>query len=267
MRLLLRNSNGELSLTEDLTEDDIPKYAILSHRWGARGEEVTFQDFMNGTGENKPGYKKIRFCGEQAAQDDLEYFWIDACCIDKSNHVELSEAINSMFRWYQNAVKCYVYLSDVSWKASDANDQLHQQPWEPAFRKSRWFTRGWTLQELIAPSSVEFFSEDGKYLGSKKSLERQIRDITGIPVKALQGGSLSDFSVIERILWADKRETTCKEDKAYSLLGIFSVHMSLIYGEGRDNAFRRLYVEIEKALKGRLSSTISFPSSKNEYKD
>src|SRR5271155_352128 len=211
MRLLKRNDNGELSLTEDLADNDIPKkYAILSHRWGAPGEEVTFADLMNGAGKSKAGYEKIRFCGEQAAQDGLEYFWVDTCCIDKSNLVELSEAINSMFRWYRKATKCYVYLSDVSWKASDANDELCQQPLESEFRKSRWFTRGWTLQELIAPASVEFFSKDWEQLGNKASLERHIREITGIPVKALQGFPLSDFSVTERMLWTEKRATTRK---------------------------------------------------------
>ena len=120
------------------------------------------------------------------------------------------------------------------------------QSWESAFRKSRWFTRGWTLQELIAPPSVEFFSSEGKRLGDKKSLERQIHEITGMAVQALQGRALSEFSVDERLSWAEKRETKREEDKAYSLLGIFDIYMPLIYGEGMDNAFRRLREEIDK---------------------
>src|SRR5947207_174581 len=114
------------------------------------------------------------------------------------------------------------------------------------FRKSRWFTRGWTLQELIAPASVEFFSLEGKRLGDKKSLERQVHEITGIPVPALQGSALSHFSVSARFSWAEKRETKRKEDMAYSLLGIFDIYMPLIYGEGRDNAFIRLREAIKK---------------------
>ena len=254
MRLLKRNNTGEFSLTKDFVSDDIPRYAILSHTWGPDTEEVSFKDMMDGTGKSKPGYDKIRFCGEQARRDGLQYFWIDTCCIDKSSSTELQEAINSMFRWYRDAAKCYVYLADVSRPALDADGKSSQLPWESSFRKSRWFTRGWTLQELVAPASVEFFSKEGEQLGNKRSLERHIHEVTGIPVKALQGSPLSDFSVPERMSWAEKRETTRKEDKAYSLLGIFDVHMPLIYGEGREKAFKRLREEIDKASKGKLLS-------------
>ncbi|KAN0073071.1 HET domain containing protein [Elaphomyces granulatus] len=241
MRLLKRNNTGQFSLTKDLlVSDDIPRYAILSHGWGTDTEEVSFKDMIDGTGKRKTGYNKIRFCGEQAGHDGLEYFWIDTCCIDKSSSAELHEAINSMFRWYRDAAKCYVYMADV--KSS-------QLPWELSFRKSRWFTRGWTLQELVAPAIVEFFSKEGEQLGNKKSLERHIHEVTGIPIKALRGSPLSDYSIPERMLWAEKRETTRKEDKAYSLLGIFDVYMPLIYGEGRENAFRRLREEMDKISK------------------
>jgi hypothetical protein len=121
MRLLKYNNNGEFSLTKDFV-GKIPEYAILSHTWGANTEEVTYRDLVDGTRKNKVGYEKIRFCGERAKRDRLLFFWVDTCYIDKSNAVELQEAINSMFRWYQNAAKCYVYLSDVllrEWKASD----------------------------------------------------------------------------------------------------------------------------------------------------
>jgi hypothetical protein len=245
MRLLEYN-DSEFSLGT-FFGDNIPRYAILSHRWGA--EEVTLADLTDGTGKSKAGYRKIRFCGEQARRDSLQYFWVDTCCIDKSNSTELAEAINSMFRWYQDATKCYVYLSDVPRPPFDADDKSNE-PWESTFRKSQWFTRGWTLQELIAPASVEFFSRDWEQLGNKTSLERHIHEITGIPVKALQGSPLSDFSVTERMLWAGRRQTTREEDMAYSLLGIFNVYMPLIYGEGRENAFKRLREEIDKPLKG-----------------
>jgi hypothetical protein len=156
MRPLERKSDGQFTLTKNLIEN-IPPYAILSHTWGAEDEEVTFNDLMNNTGKNKAGYTKLQFCGEQVANDHLQYFWVDTCCIDKSSSAELTEAINLMFRWYRNAVKCYVYLSDISTLGHDENDDLRWSTWKLAFRKSRWFTRGWTLQELIAPESVEFF--------------------------------------------------------------------------------------------------------------
>ena len=248
MRLLKLKDDGEFSLIEFIG-DKIPRYAILSHTWGADSEEVTFKDLMEGTGKGKAGYQKIRFCGEQAATDDLQYFWVDTCCIDKSSSAELSEAINSMFRWYHNAGKCYVYLSDVSISGSIKDDQFSQWAWEPAFQKSRWFTRGWALQELIAPASVEFFSVQGERLGNKKSLERQIHKITGITAQALQGSPLSHFSINERMSWAAKRETKREEDAAYSLLGIFDIHMPLIYGEGRKKALVRLHKEIRESLR------------------
>jgi hypothetical protein len=247
MRLLKYTENGDFSLIE-VFEGDVPRYAILSHRWEA--EEVSFKNLMDGTGKKMAGYKKIQFCGEQARRDGLEYFWVDTCCIDKSNAVELAEAINSMFRWYRDATRCYVYLSDVSKLPLDPVKS--NELWELTFRKSKWFTRGWTLQELIAPKSVEFFSKEEELLGNKASLEGQLCSVTGIPHKALRGSSLSDFSVTERMAWAATRETTRKEDMAYSLLGIFDVNMPLIYGEGNEKAFRRLREEIEKASKGRF---------------
>ena len=251
MRFLKRENTGEFSLTNYLVRDDaIPRYAILSHMWGADTEEVSFKDMIDATGTSKPGYDKIRFCGEQAGRDDLQYFWIDTCCIDKSSSTELEEAINSMFRWYRNAAKCYVYLTDVSRPTLDTD--AGRLSWESSFQKSRWFTRGWTLQELIAPVLVEFFSKEGEQLGSKGSLERHVNEVTRIPIKALRGNPLDDFSVQERMLWVEDRDTTRKEDKAYSLLGIFDVHMPLIYGEGREKAFKRLREEIDKASKGWL---------------
>ena len=241
MRLLTLSVCGNLSLTDDLV-DKIPPYAILSHTWGADHDEVTFNDLENELGKSKAGYTKIQFCGEQARKDKIDYFWVDTCCINKANHAELSEAITSMFRWYRNAVKCYVYLQDVSARKCDNNGQTQ---WELAFRKSRWFTRGWTLQELLAPMSVEFFSREEEVLGDKKILDQQIHEITGIPISALHGASISDFPVAERLQWAARRETKRKEDKAYCLLGIFNVFMPLIYGE-EENAFNRLKEEIEK---------------------
>jgi hypothetical protein len=129
MHLLKYGENGELTITS-FDDDELPLYAILSHTWGTNTEEINFADLVRGDGKHesiyieKPGYKKIRFCGQQARQDDLQYFWVDTCCIDKTDKAELSHAIRSMFRWYQNATRCYMYLSDVSTRKRKLDDML-----------------------------------------------------------------------------------------------------------------------------------------------
>src|SRR4051812_29641219 len=179
MYLLQLRDNDNFSLVEYVS-NNVPRYAILSHTWGLDDEEVTFQDLKDGTGKSKAGYRKIRFCGKQAASDNLQHFWVDSCCINKDSSAELQEAINSMFRWYQNSERCYVYLSDVSDSGSDRNSEPSPK-WKLAFKKSRWFSRGWTLQELIAPASVEFFSREETRLGNKTTLEQTLHEITQIP--------------------------------------------------------------------------------------
>jgi hypothetical protein len=258
MRLLERKGPGEFRLTENLI-DNIPPHAILSHTWGPANEEVTLRDLMDDTGKSKPGYDKIRFCGEQAERDGLKYFWVDTCCIDKADFTELSEAINSMFRWYRNAAICYVFLSDVSTTDLYTHGKLNQLPWESAFRSSRWFTRGWTLQELIAPESVVFFSSDGMRLGDKESLEQHIYEISGVAIEALRGTPLSHFGVDERMSWRAQRKTERQEDEAYSLLGIFDIHMPLIYGEGKEEALVRLQEQINKLSMSKSIMPISSP--------
>jgi hypothetical protein len=249
IRLLQYKPNGEIVFREP-TSGDVPAYAILSHTWGK--EEVLFQDIQLGGDMrktvSKAGWRKVQFCAKQAAADGLGYFWVDTCCIDKKNAVELGAAINSMFRWYQNAARCYVYLSDVSKPDAGVDDQ---RAWE-AFRKSRWFSRGWTLQELIAPRLVDFFSLEGERLGSKLSLGSKIHEITGIANNALRGDALSNFTIKERRSWAERRNTTIEEDEAYCLIGIFDVSLVPNYGERRDQAFRRLEEEIHKMYKGNL---------------
>lgn len=193
LRLLERRTNGAIVFRE-MTSGDVPAYAILSHTW--EKEEVLLQDMIENAGiasktVNKAGWRKIQFCADQAAADGLQYFWIDTCYIDKKNAVELGAAINSMFRWYQNAARCYAYLSDVTKQESTSGEKA----WKEGFRSSRWFTRGWTLQELIAPRQVDFFSAEGKPLGTKTSLAAEISDISGIPKNALQGVVLSSFSI------------------------------------------------------------------------
>ncbi|KAF2440363.1 HET-domain-containing protein, partial [Karstenula rhodostoma CBS 690.94] len=245
MRLLHTASDGRFEWSKNyISNVEIPNYAILSHTW--TDEEVTFDDLNNinnGKGldsQNSEGYRKLRFCAEQAKRDGLVYFWVDTCCINKSDSSELQEAINSMFRWYQRAARCYVYLSDVEHDTLDEEGEL-------AFKQSRWHTRGWTLQELLAPKSVEFFSKTGRRLGDKESLRHIIHGITGIPVDALHGGQISEFTVSERFSWTENRQTTREEDAAYCLLGIFGIYMPLIYGEGKDNATRRLKKVVHEA--------------------
>jgi len=253
MRLLEIKGDG-FTFTDFDDPDAIPPYAILSHTWEI-DEEVTFDELKESTRnkkrkrKRKSGYDKLQFCGQQAKRDGLRYFWVDTCCIDKANKGELSFAINSMFRWYHNATRCYVYLSDVSSRPCNTSDDLSSRPWESDFQRSKWFTRGWTLQELLAPHSVEFFSCEGRRLGDKRSLMQQIHRTTGIPQAALQGAPLSQFNVDERMSWIEQRNTTLEEDKAYSLLGIVDVYVPPIYGEGTASAFKRLMDEISKREK------------------
>jgi hypothetical protein len=264
MRLLERLSSGDLKVVS-FNDEEPPPYAILSHTW-VEGQEVTYNELVAGTGKDKTGYNKIRFCGERAAADGLEYFWVDTCCIDKSVSHELSTAINSMFRWYQRASKCYVYLSDVVVPEEVADAETFRISWAEAFRHSRWFTRGWTLQELLAPPCVEFFSKNGNRLGSRISLEQEIREITKIATGALRGQSLAEFSVEERMSWAAQRTTTLKEDKVYCLLGIFGVFLSLIYGEGEAYATVRLREEIERRQEGQGTARLHDLSGASSWK-
>jgi hypothetical protein len=222
---------------------DIPDYAILSHRWGK--QEMSLQDIQEcKLGDFSPelidteGYQKVIRCCEEARAVGFDYVWIDTCCIDKTDQVELTEALNSMFHWYRKAQVCYAYMSDVP---SD-EDPLEK---DSNFRNSKWFTRGWTLQELVAPQYVTFFGSDWKEVGTKSSFQALITEITSIPAQVLLTNSAGGISVAQRMSWAAKRETAKVEDKAYCLLGLFNVNMPMIYGEG-ENAFRRLQLEIMK---------------------
>lgn len=234
MRLLRIDGEDRFSLV-GFTGQDVPPYAILSHTWGPDHEEVTFQDVINNRGREKAGYDKIRFCQRQATNDGLEYFWIDTCCIDKSSSAELTESINSMFKWYEEATVCYVILQDLR-QGCALVVELPQ---------CRWFTRGWTLQELLAPHEVRFYDCTWVYIGNQGTLSNLLSSTTGIPVNFLLERNFASASVATKMSWAAKRETKRPEDRAYSLLGIFDVNMPLIYGEGT-KAFRRLQEEIIK---------------------
>jgi len=224
---------------EEFEGNKIPLYAILSHTWGEN--EITFQDFSGSDVKGEKGYEKIRKTCSIAADHGFYYVWIDTCCIDKTSSAELSEAINSMYRWYQDSGVCYAYLADVPPNAVDHRTRAigHE------FSKSRWFTRGWTLQELIAPSTVIILDQKWQEIGTKSTLKQEISKITGIPTNILLEGDLENASVAQRMSWASKRETTRVEDLAYCLIGMFGINMPLLYGEG-EGAFTRLQEEIMK---------------------
>ncbi len=222
---------------EEVFDDNKTKYAILSHRW--EDEEVSFRDMQDlAVASTMKGFVKIQSSCKQARNDGYKYVWVDTCCINKESSAELSEAINSMFRWYQASAICYTFLSDVH--ANVIDKDVEQQ-----IKSSKWFSRGWTLQEFIAPQIVVFYDQQWGCLGTKQTLSHLLTLRTGIDEDILNGEPLSRRSIAQRMSWASGRETTYVEDAAYCLLGIFDVNMPLLYGE-REKAFLRLQEQIIK---------------------
>ena len=224
-------------------------YAILSHVW--EGQEQTFKEAQDlraqctRTGQNPRDLAspKVRACCTLAARHGYKWIWNDTCCINKESSAELSEAINSMFRYYSLAKICYAYLYDVPrpTNSKDVRSALERE--DSPFRKSRWHTRGWTLQELIAPRLLVFLSNDWEVLGTKMELADILEKITKVPVAVLRlAQAIHDFSVACRMSWAANRQTTRAEDMAYCLIGIFAINMPTLYGEG-ERAFLRLQEE------------------------
>jgi hypothetical protein len=241
-----------LELRSFMDESDILPYAILSHTWGP--DEITLQQFTNqSTRDNESslkssrGYWKIMKACQQALSERLSLVWVDTCCIDKTSSAELSEAINSMFRWYEKAAVCYAYLDDVDAESQSwVETALVSEYDKDELARSRWFTRGWTLQELIAPANVHFYGKEWKYIGPKSSLNARLERITRISAAVLSGERMmTEESIAKRMSWMAGRTTTRTEDMAYSLMGIFDVNMPLLYGEGH-RAFVRLQEEIMK---------------------
>jgi len=267
MRLL----NTALLELEYFTTKEKPPYAILSHTWGS--EEVLYDHARHGPAKlrscGRTGLFKVLKSAEIALNDGYNYIWVDTCCIDKSSSAELSEAINSMFAWYRESRVCYAFLEDYTHGSSD--DELST---------SRWFTRGWTLQELIAPLDVQFYDASWTRFGNRLEMSFGLSKITGIDVGVLSATlSMSQpcevmgvhpdnpqsvqacddcrerarlFSAIRidahsistKMSWAAHRKTTRVEDIAYCLMGVFNVNMPLLYGEGSAKAFHRLQEEI-----------------------
>ncbi|KAF2818536.1 hypothetical protein CC86DRAFT_399207 [Ophiobolus disseminans] len=199
MRLLQRNHDSRFTLTE-FTDHD----------------KVTLANLEKDTEMTKAGYIKLQFCADQASKDNLRYFWVDTCCINKTSSAELTKAINSMSKWYRKATQCYAYLSDVSTGGISSRKPVRQD-WYSAFQQS----------------------------SNKYSLLQELHSITKISIRALQGSPLGQFGVNRQMSWMGQRKTKRKEDIAYSLLGIFDIHMPLIYGEGRKKALARLQEKIK----------------------
>jgi hypothetical protein len=262
---LLNTTTYELS---DFTGQELPPYAILSHTWS--NSEVLFRDMetfpISVPTTQKLGFVKVsQFC-KMAKTYGFEYGWVDSCCIDKRSSAELSEAINSMYAWYRDAGVCIVYFHDVPRvpKAdekgfSEATDSWESRcrKWIETFKKSRWFTRGWTLQELIAPKRRIFFARDWTEISPiclsndvdvKIDIIDLITSVTLVPVKVLRNGySVLGYCIATRMSWASSRITTRPEDGAYCLLGLFNAAIPILYGEGLQKAFARLQEEIMKS--------------------
>ncbi|KAJ9606982.1 hypothetical protein H2200_008993 [Cladophialophora chaetospira] len=227
----MRLINVQTLRMKEFFEPDIPPYVILSHRW--QKDEITLQEYEQGDAPSSCSYHKIENLRRLAVEENIEWIWLDTCCIDKRNSTELSEAINSMFKWYARSQFCVAYLFDIE---SGVND----------ITTSSWWTRCWTLQELICPSRVCFYDRDWKYLGAKSDLRSQISTVTGIDEDTLSGSDPLRCSVAQRMSWAAGRNATRIEDEAYSLLGLFDISLPMLYGDG-EKAFMTLQERIAQS--------------------
>ncbi|KAI0381464.1 heterokaryon incompatibility protein-domain-containing protein [Hypomontagnella monticulosa] len=279
---LLKTTSYELLEANDIPTP-FPPYTILSHTWISPKDEITYQDIKRRKDDiessifKQKGWSKLKQYCDRAAKDGWEWAWMDTCCIDKTNPADTQEAINAMFRWYQNAGICYAYLEDVDilkilrvhedaellrgvdileeadideisrcGDVADFNNFLHT-----ALRQfivgAKWFTRGWTLQELLAPHYLVLVDRAWRRIGTRESWAMEIREASKIEARHLTGFRPTDFqscSIAMRLSWAARRETTVEEDETYSLIGLFGISMPLIYGEGRWRAFNRFQREL-----------------------
>ena len=230
-------------------DDEVTEYAILSHRWIE--QEVDYNEMAKlakmdererSEIRQRDGYRKIIQSCEQAKKDGYKWLWVDTCCIDKRSSAELSESINSMYRWYENSRICYVYLHDVHGSSFPIARDDAKYPKSNGWPE--WFSRGWTLQEMIAPKDVQFFDKDWHPIGDKRTLLYILEVITRVPQDILKGGLSSNRPCVAQIMsWAANRMATRVEDRAYSLMGLLDVNMPMLYGEGK-KAFHRLQLEI-----------------------
>lgn len=240
------------------------RYAALSHTWASSQDEIVFSDLLSNCDQTikrrdgyicvdlsqepassllqKPGWAKLAFALEQAYEDGKDWLWIDTACIDRSSSAELTEAINSVYEWYQESAICYAFLEDVPLEEWRDSIRSNQSP-----LKSRWFSRSWTLSELIAPGHVVFYSKEWTRLGDKHELRHLLSLATGVEPAILDGSrGVEEVSIAKRMSWAAHRECALPEDSAYSLCGLFGVSMPVLYGEGEKKAFLRLQEQIMK---------------------
>jgi hypothetical protein len=237
----MRLINSQTFELRSFLPHEIPEYVILSHRWGP--EEITYKNIIQNpiSDEKSParqlqGFAKVKDTCKLASDDGYSWVWIDSCCIDKESSTDVDKAINSMWAYYMKSNICYVYMADIP-------DAL--AGWSINFQKSNWFTRGWTLQELIAPVYVEFYAADWSPIGTKLERYKEIAEITTIDRDLLAlNKPIDGYTTAERLSWAAHRQVTQEEDESYSLLGLFQIHMPMLYGEGRSRAFARLQEEI-----------------------
>lgn len=247
----------DLNFQEVPSHGPFPAYAILSHTWIQPScEEVTYQDLLTldiASIRQKQGWRKVQHSIDEARREGIPYVWVDTCCINKQDPTELTEAINCMFNWYSQSRCCYVFLSDFK-----NVDEAHGHGYD-GIASSKWFTRGWTLQELIAPCEVKFYDQEWDLVTTRAISAPLISEITCVDTDLLKNGNdpatlpqglsmarLEQYSIAQRMSWAASRETSRSEDRAYSLLGLFNIVMPLHYGEGAENAFKRLQQEIIK---------------------
>ncbi|KAL4072382.1 heterokaryon incompatibility protein-domain-containing protein, partial [Scleroderma yunnanense] len=249
-RAMSRQEEGAYSTSVlEFYHHELPAYAILSHRWIEPEVNLKEMAKLAKMGKHEQdrirqrlGYKKILNACEQAKRDGYKWLWADTCCIDKRSSTELSEAINSMYRWYENSSACYAYLHDVSGPSFLTVRDDEAYPNSNGYPE--WFSRGWTLQEMIAPSDVQFFNKDWNPIGDKRTLAESLSGITRVPQCILMDGLSFNRPCVAQIMsWAANRTTTRIEDRAYSLLGLLDVNMPMLYGEGK-RAFYRLQLEI-----------------------
>ncbi|KAL4078710.1 heterokaryon incompatibility protein-domain-containing protein [Scleroderma yunnanense] len=253
----------------EFRDDEATDYAILSHRWTST--EVGYKEMiklakMKEHGQKavrtRDGYRKILASCEQAKRDGYEWLWVDTCCIDKRSSAELSEAINSMYRWYANSKVCYAYLHDII--STSFPTEVNNKKYPNSNGWPEWFSRGWTLQEMIAPSNVQFFNKHWQLIGDKQMHACTLEQITSVPGYILTRGLSSDRPCVAQIMsWAANRKTTRVEDRAYSLLGLLDVNMPMLYGEGK-KAFQRLQLEIIRTSNDQSIFAWGFESAKKE---
>ncbi|KAG2136886.1 hypothetical protein BD769DRAFT_1664433 [Suillus cothurnatus] len=218
------------------------RYVMLSHRWGKN--EPLLHDIQGSVVyklKAAGGLVKLQSFCKLARHAGYHWAWVDTCCIDQNNHVELQKSLTSTFAWYHHSALTVVYLSDVPPSAKSG-----------ALAKSEWNTRGWTVPEFLAPKAVLFYQQDWTlYLDDhspnhKESVKimDELEDATGIDAHALVAFQPGMKDARQKLQWVSTRVTTVPEDIAYSLFGIFGIHLPILYGENAQNALRRLLQEI-----------------------